>query len=167
MKRIYAQPRSNRGQIISKACFSQGLLKVSAVSLTLKTLAVIALVFLFLPQKISAQRPFEQGKTEVAGSPNPQTGKVDVATIKGLEAIFENVISVALSFAGIVLFVMFLTGGFRYLTAGGDAKAVEAAKGTLTHAILGLVVLILAWIIIQFIEVLTGVNLSTFRIYRP
>ncbi len=131
----------------------------------MKALALVALVFLFLPQNVSAQtRPFNN---TLCPGPNCNEAVGDVATIKGLEAVFENVISVALAFAGIVLFVMFLMGGFRYLTAGGDAKAVEAAKGTLTHAILGLVVLILAWIIIQFIEVLTGVNLSTFRIYRP
>ncbi|OGY11131.1 MAG: hypothetical protein A3A58_03525 [Candidatus Blackburnbacteria bacterium RIFCSPLOWO2_01_FULL_41_27] len=143
-------------------------LNKSAVSLTLKTLAVIALVFLFLPQNVSAQRPFSPARGEVGGTSGGNTGAGvnDVATIKGLEAVFENVISVALAFAGITLFVMFLIGGFRYMTAGGDAKAVEAAKGTLTHAVLGLVVLILAWIIIQFIEVLTGVRLSIFEIYR-
>src|SRR3989344_6806909 len=139
-------------------------LKNGAVSLTLKTLAVFALVFLFLPQNVSAQtRPFNN---TLCPGPNCSEAVGDVATIKGAEAIFENVISIALAFAGITLFVMFLIGGFRYMTAGGDAKAVEAAKGTLTHAVLGLVVLILAWIIIQFIEVLTGVRLSIFEIYR-
>ena len=145
----YAHPRSNRGR------------NKSAVSQALRILTLSVLVFLCTSTQVFAQRPFDPGKGEVVG--NPTDG---VATIKGIEAIFENVISIALAFAGITLFVMFLTGGFRYITAGGDAKAVEAAKGTLTHAIAGLVVLILAWIIIQFIEVLTGVRLSIFEIYR-
>lgn len=151
----YAQPRSNRGQ------------HKSAVSQAVKTLVLGILVFLFSASEAHAQiRTFEQGRGEVAGSPNPQTGQVDAATIKGIEAILNNVLSAALAFAAIVLFVMFLIGGFRYLTSGGDAKAAEAARGTLTHAILGLVVLIFAYIIIQFIEVFTGVNVSMFTIYR-
>lgn len=140
----------------------------SAVGRTLKLLAFTVLAFLLAPEIALAQpRPFDPGRTEVAGSPNPQTGQLDIATIKGLEAVFNNILSVALLFAGIVLFIMFVIGGFRYLTSGGDPKATEAAKGTLTHAIAGLVVLVLAYIIIQFIEVFTGVNVSVFKIYRP
>ena len=51
---------------------------------------------------------------------------------------------------------MLLTGGFKFLTSGGDQKQVEAAKGTLSHAIAGLVVLIAAYIIIQLIANLSG-----------
>lgn len=148
----YAHPRFNRGHT------------TSAVSRA-KALALAALVFLASPAQALAQpRPFNNAPCPGL---NCSEAVGDVATLKGIEAVFSNILTIALSLAGIVLFIMFITGGFRYLTAGGDAKAVEAAKGTLTHAIAGLVVLILAWIIIQFIEVLTGVNLSTFRIYRP
>lgn len=150
MKSIYVHPRLNRGHT------------ASAVSQA-KALALATLVFLFAPSKTLAQRPFNN--TACPGL-NCSEAVGDIATIKGVEAVFNNVLTVALALAGIVLFVMFLMGGFRYMTAGGDAKAVEAAKGTLTHAIAGLVVLILAWIIIQFIEVLTGVRLSIFEIYR-
>ncbi len=87
-----------------------------------------------------------------------------VATLKFLETIFGNVISVALALAGIVLFVMFLVGGFRYITSGGDPKATEAARGTLTHAVLGLVVVLLAFLILQLIKTITGVDITKFQI---
>lgn len=109
-------------------------------------------------EKLLAQtRPFRGD--EVVG---------DVATLKGLEAVFSNIISVALALAGIVLFVMFLVGGFRYLTSGGDPKAVEAARGTLTYAIAGLAILVFAVVILRLIEQITGVeNLLRFTITRP
>lgn len=91
----------------------------------------------------------------------------DVATLKYLETIFANVISIALAFAAIVLFVMFLVGGFKYLTSGGDPKALEAAKGTLTHAIAGLVVLVLAFLILQLIKTITGVDVTIFKVVQP
>lgn len=90
----------------------------------------------------------------------------DVATIKGLECAFGNFISVILALAGIILFVMLVVGGFRYLVSGGDPKAVEAAKATLTHAILGLVILVLAFLILVFIKQITGVDVTIFRITR-
>lgn len=72
-----------------------------------------------------------------------------------------------MAIAAIVLFVMFIIGGFKYLTSGGDAKAVEAAKKTLTYAIAGLVVLVLAVIILDLIHIITGVNVGIFKIYQP
>lgn len=99
--------------------------------------------------------------------PGEAQGFEDIATLQGLECIFENAVSAILFLAGIVLFVMFLVGGFKFITAGGDPKAVEAAKGTLTHAIAGLVLLILAFLIIRFIANITGVeDITRFRIRR-
>lgn len=87
-----------------------------------------------------------------------------VATIKGLECAFSNFVSVILAFAGIILFIMFIVGGFRYLVSGGDPKAVEAAKGTLTHAILGMIILVLAFLILVLIKQITGVNVTEFKV---
>lgn len=102
----------------------------------------------------------------MVGSVYAATGIVegDVATLQYLETIFANVISVTLAFAAIVLFIMFLIAGFRYLTSGGDPKAVEAAKGTLTHAIAGLVILVLAFVILQLIRLITGVDVTIFKV---
>lgn len=92
----------------------------------------------------------------------------DVATLEGIECAFENVVMVVLALAGIILFIMLLTGGFKFLTSGGDQKQVEAAKGTLTHAIAGLVVLVLAYVIIQLIANVTGASgITNFKIVEP
>lgn len=96
----------------------------------------------------------------------------DVATLEGIECAFQNVVMVVLAFAGIVLFIMLLTGGFKFLTSGGDQKQVEAAKGTLTHAIAGLVVLIVAFVVIQLIANLFltpagGTGVTNFKMVEP
>lgn len=88
----------------------------------------------------------------------------DVPSIKYLETIFGSVVSVILSVAAIVLFVILLVGGFRWLTSGGDPKAVEAARGTISSAIAGLVILLLAFIILQVIEAITGVDVTIFKV---
>lgn len=90
----------------------------------------------------------------------------DAATLKGLEDLFGNVVGVALGFAGIVLFIMLIAGGFRYITAGGDPKSVEGAKKTLTYAIAGIVFIALSFLILRFIEVFTGAQVTQFNIVR-
>ncbi len=89
------------------------------------------------------------------------------APLTGLEGIFSNVISLAIGFAGIAFFVMFLVGGFQYLTAGGNPQQAEGAKKTLTYAILGLVFIALAYLILRFISSVTGVtSILNFKIQQ-
>ena len=87
-----------------------------------------------------------------------------VVTLKWLESLFGNVISVALGFGGLILFVMLLVGGFKYITAGGDPKGIESAKKTITTAILGMVLLALAFLILQLIHQITGAPVTTFTV---
>lgn len=89
----------------------------------------------------------------------------DVAKLSDLENVFGRVVEVILALAGIVLFIVLLSGGFKYITAGGDPKGVEEAKKTLTYAIGGMVLLALAFLILQFIYRFTGVDVTKFRIY--
>ncbi|MFH1971554.1 MAG: pilin [Patescibacteria group bacterium] len=91
------------------------------------------------------------------------TGK-EAATIKDLEVVFGNLVTVIMALAGIVLFILLISGGFRYLTAGGDPKAVEAAQKTLTYAIIGIVVVACAFLILRLIENFTGVPVTLFKV---
>lgn len=88
----------------------------------------------------------------------------DPAQLSDLEALFGNAVSAILGLAGIVLFLMLIVGGFRYITSGGDPKSAGAARGTLTFAIIGLVVIAGAFLILRFIEDLTGAQVTQFKI---
>jgi hypothetical protein len=94
----------------------------------------------------------------------PDTTGDSPASLSDLEVLFQRVISIALGLGGIVLFVMLVVGGFKYLTSGGDPKAVESAQKTLTSAILGLVLLLSAYLILKLIGNFTGIDLTTFRV---
>ena len=87
-----------------------------------------------------------------------------IATIKCLECIFQNILNIVIRLAGIAVFIMLIIGGFQYLTAGGDPKKSQSAKNTLTYAILGLALLILAWFILKFIAIFTGIDVTIFKI---
>jgi hypothetical protein len=46
---------------------------------------------------------------------------------------------------------MIIYGGFRYITSGGDSNGVTAAKNTILYAIIGLIIVALAQIIVNFV----------------
>lgn len=89
------------------------------------------------------------------------------AKISDLETVFGNVVRSALGFAGIVLFILLLVAGFKYITSGGDPKAVEGARKTLTSAIVGLIVILVSYLILVLIETITGVRVTQFNITLP
>ena len=90
----------------------------------------------------------------------------NAATLQDFEAVFARVVSAILGFAAIVLFIMLLAGGFKLITAGGDPKAAESAKKTITYAIAGMVVVASAFLILRFIGVFTGVDVVNFRVFQ-
>jgi len=96
---------------------------------------------------------------------DPTGGKP--ATLKDLETVFSRVVSSAVELAVVVFFLMLIWGGFKYITSGGDPKATESAQKTLTNAILGIVLLIGIWLILQFIKVFTGLDVTIFNIPTP
>jgi len=96
---------------------------------------------------------------------NPPTG-TDVATISNLSCLFGKVVSYALGLAAIVLFVLLIMSGFKFITSGGDPKALEGAKKTLTYAIIGLIVILVSYLILVLIQTITGVNVTNFQIVQ-
>lgn len=83
----------------------------------------------------------------------------DVATIQGLECLIANVFLVFITILGLVGFVMFMVGAFRWLASGGNSKNVEGARNTMLYAVVGLVVSLSAFVVINLIADFTGVDI--------
>ncbi len=88
----------------------------------------------------------------------------NIPTIQNLEIVFGNVIRAALAFAGVAIFVILVMGGIKYLTSGGDPKAVDSAQKTITYGVGGLIIVLLSYLILLLIQTITGVNVTEFRI---
>lgn len=93
--------------------------------------------------------------------------EIRTPTVKCFEAVFVRILSVVIPLSVIALFVMLLIGGFKYLTAGGDQKATASAQQTITYAVIGIVLLVLAFVIFKLIEYFTGVPVTRFEIPVP
>jgi hypothetical protein len=87
-----------------------------------------------------------------------------VATFKCFEPLFTNVVQALVALLGVALFIMLVIGGFGFLLSGGDQKKLEKARGTLTAAITGVVIIIIAYLILRTISLFTGVDVTQFSI---
>ncbi len=54
-------------------------------------------------------------------------------------------------FIGIISVIMLIVGGFRYVLSAGDSKNTTAAKDTILYAIIGVVVALLSYAIMNFV----------------
>ena len=84
------------------------------------------------------------------------------ADLDELNAVFESVLN-NVAVAGVFMaFVALLYGGFRYIVAQGDPKQISGARSTITWAILGLSLIIVAWLVLFFIAQFTGWDVTNF-----
>lgn len=78
------------------------------------------------------------------------------ASLECIPVVFKNVVFAALLFAGVVAVFLIIYSGIKFITSGGDPKQVEGARHTMTYAIIGLVVILLSFFIINLIANITG-----------
>lgn len=124
--------------------------------------ASLALVLGVLSPSAFAQAdPMVQGQStntvaQVGGSPaetirqgadktGTNTGNSDASTI------IRNITNVLLFIIGAISVIMLIFGGIKYTTSNGDQGAVTSAKNTITYAVVGLVVAIFAYAIVDFV----------------
>ncbi|HVF69390.1 MAG TPA: hypothetical protein VNA13_02365 [Xanthomonadales bacterium] len=79
-----------------------------------------------------------------------------VATLRCLPIVFKNIITAFLMFAGAVALVLIIYSGIKLVTSGGDAKQVQAARGIMTYAVIGVIVVLTSFAIIYFIGYITN-----------
>ena len=72
-----------------------------------------------------------------------------------LGGVFNIVIGYLFPLAGFVLLFYLVTSGYSYMTSMGDPKRIEVAKTNMTYAIVGFIVIFIAyWIVILAAQIL-------------
>jgi hypothetical protein len=61
--------------------------------------------------------------------------------------------------AGLTLFILLIIGGFGLLTSAGSPDKVKAAQGKITSAIVGFVIIFVAYWLMRILEIVLGLNL--------
>lgn len=65
--------------------------------------------------------------------------------------IVAIIIQIAFGLAGLIATFYLILGGYNYITSGGDPEAAEMAKVTITNAIIGMVVILISYLVVEFV----------------
>lgn len=68
-----------------------------------------------------------------------------------IDSTVKNTINTIIGIVGLLSVVMIVYGGFLYTSSAGSPDKIKTAKSTILYAIVGLVVAILAFVIVQFV----------------
>lgn len=68
-----------------------------------------------------------------------------------VQTIINNIVNAILGVVGLVAVAMIVYAGVLYTISGGEQKKLDTAKSTLTYAIVGLLVALLSYAIVNFI----------------
>jgi len=87
---------------------------------------------------------------------NAQIGLNDAGKVYGrttpedIRITIAKIINIVLEFLGIIFIGLTLIAGFQYMTAGGNEEKTKKAIGLLTNAVIGLLIILMAWAITRF-----------------
>lgn len=95
---------------------------------------------------------------------NPLTHQAipPTVTLNCLPAVFLNIVYALLLFSGIGAMIFIMFGGLKFITSTGDPKQIDEGKKAIIFAIIGLVVVLLAFAMLSIIAGFTGLNCIKF-----
>jgi hypothetical protein len=118
-----------------------GLLAVPALVLSVSSAPVFAANNISLSQGAGSARGDDQASC-LFGTEAGCTGQTP---------LFKTITNVLLFIIGAVSVIMLIIGGIRYTVSQGDSTAIQNAKNTILYAIIGIVVAILAFALVNFV----------------
>lgn len=105
-------------------------------------------------QSASAVNVFENGCSGAqGGSADTICGSATGKNGSGDELVpmIKTVINVLIFVVGIIAVIMIIVGGLRYTVSNGESAQLKAAKDTVMYSVIGLVVAIMAFAIVNFV----------------
>lgn len=78
-------------------------------------------------------------------------GTCDGAAQGQLETIIKAVVNVLSIVVGAAAVIMLIISGLRFITSSGDSSGIQAARNGIIYAIVGLVIVIFAQVIVNFV----------------
>jgi hypothetical protein len=122
-----------------------GLLAFPVLALSAVVFAPVATFAADCPTDITnSTTPLQDGA-------NCAQGNGQQTSLFGTGGVFQIVTNTLLFLIGAISVIMLIYGGIRYTISGGDSAAVTAAKNTILYAIVGIIVAILAFAIVNFV----------------
>ena len=89
--------------------------------------------------------------TNLSGSLGETSNAAGITTTKTLPALVGSFIAAALGLLGVILVVLVVYAGFIWMTAQGNDEKIKKAKGMITSAVIGMIIIFAAYAITNFV----------------
>lgn len=115
--------------------------------LSYRKLFFLIILFLFLinPLILYAQNPSYLDRLEGVGEQAYDQTPGDP------RAVIMSIVTILLGFLGVVFIILIISGGYQWLTSGGNEEKIKHARDRIIHAIIGLIIIILSYAIAFFV----------------
>ena len=77
-------------------------------------------------------------------------GQVNIPSLKADE-VLHNALTITYFLAGVIAVIIIIIGGITFATSSGDSAKVAKAKNMILYAVIGLVVILAAFVITSFV----------------
>jgi len=127
--------------------------KIGTVLLFVPALALLAGVF---APSVHADCTVSDGLTGAINSDCASGSGQVTGSLFGNGSIVNNVINIMLFIIGILCVIMIIYGGIRYTISRGEEKEITGAKNTIMYAIIGLIIAIIAYALVNWVFTTIG-----------
>ncbi len=114
------------------------------LNLMMSTASALVIAALAATPVLGLDGPVQDGVEAARGTDVP-------SVLLGDGGAVTTVVNTMLFIVGFLSVIMLIWGGLRYIISGGNATAVTAAKNTILYAIVGLIIAIFAYAIVNFV----------------
>lgn len=116
--------------------------------LTLGIMSLLGLAAAPSPATLAAttKQEAKDGVTAIGGNEDGNKAGDVTKTI-------QDIINILLFLVGLIAVLMIVIAGFRFVTSNGDANTVSSAKNTIIYAVIGIVIAVMAYAIVNFVLV--------------
>lgn len=103
-----------------------------------------------IPKVLAAEKC--QGFLDCLRGVNVENLKPEFTETNLITQLVTQILPIILTLAGFVTVIVIIISGIQFVTSGGNPEAAAAARGRLTFAIIGFVIIILSFAILQIVD---------------
>lgn len=125
-------------------------------------LIILIVIYLFMTPPIQAASSTESIGCGVSVLGNifcPSNNPDNSAVGNQLNKTIGGIIGFMTAVAGLWFIFQFIIGGYQWINSAGDKSALEAARNKIYHALIGILVVSLAWIIVGLLGQILGIDI--------
>lgn len=108
--------------------------------------------------------PLNPGTNEIT---NPVLGPLtNQSGISFFQKLITSLVTLGLIVGALIFFFTLVMGAIQWISSGGDKQALESARGKITNALVGIVILFAVFAIVKLIEYFFGISILTLDISK-